>query len=350
MSRFGLEDFSDLELDYYSRTIQLKNMGLKAQRRLKKSTVCLVGLGGLGSPMAMQLASMGVGRLRLVDGDVVEISNLQRQNLYGVSDIGLAKVEAAARRIRDINPFIDLEPTPILVNELNSRDLIEGTDVVIGALDQMAPRYALNRACVDKGIPMVHGAAVAYSGNVSTIIPGATACLECFLGGVDDSTLPSCAVVGVHPGLVNVIGSIMASEAVRLISGTPLLSDKLLFVGFDDLSFETIQLKRVENCPVCGQGKEPSKIVFEEVKEICGREGKRVFVFQPVKSRELELETYLKRMRKMSYQIVARGELGFTFKGISIKGSILKSGVTILEGINNAEEARRTYNQIYENP
>ena len=108
-------------------------------------------------------------------------------------------------------------------------------------------------------------------------------------------------------------------------------------------------MKRGESCPVCGQGKEPDKIVFEDVKEICGREGRRVFVFQPVKSQELELETYLERIRKMSYQIVARGELGFTFKGSTIKGSILKSGLTILEGINNAEEARKIYNQIYEN-
>ena len=233
MSRFDVEGLSDNELDYYSRTILLKDMGVKAQRLLKKSSICIAGLGGLGSPIAMQLASMGVGRLRLVDGDVVEISNLQRQNLYGVSDIGLAKVEVAARRVREINPFTEVEALPILVNSMNADEIVNDMDVVIGSLDQMAPRYSLNRACVVKSIPMIHGAAVAYSGNVSTIIPGITACLECFQGGVDDSQLPTCAVVGVHPSLVNVVGSIMASEAVRIITGNPVLADKLLFIDFN---------------------------------------------------------------------------------------------------------------------
>ena len=109
VSRYGVEGFSDKELDYYSRTLLLKDVGVEAQRRLKDSSVCVVGLGGLGSPVAMQLASLGVGHLRLVDSDVVEISNLQRQNLYSVGDVGLAKVEAAARRVRGINPFIEAE-------------------------------------------------------------------------------------------------------------------------------------------------------------------------------------------------------------------------------------------------
>lgn len=324
----------------------LKDMGVNAQKSLKKSSVCVVGLGGLGSPLALQLASMGVGHLRIVDGDVVEMSNLQRQNLYGVSDLGLAKVEAAAERLMDVNPFITVEPIPMMVHTLNAGELIRGMDVVVGALDSMSSRYALNRACVDQGIPIVHGAAVAYSGNVSTIIPGVTVCLECFQGGLDDEDFPSCAVVGVHPSLVGVVGSIMASEVVRLITGNPGLGDKLLFIDFRDPSFETIKLKRLDGCPVCGEG-EPIELGYEKVKEICGREGQRVFIFQPKKDLGLEIGNYVEKIKNMGYEVWAQGELGFTFTDSdSVKGSILSSGVTILEGFNQLEEATEFHTQL----
>ncbi len=340
MSRFGVDGLLDREMEYYSRTIMLKDMGVKSQRLLKKASVCLVGLGGLGSPVAMQLASLGVGTIRLVDGDVVDVSNLQRQNLYGVGDLGLPKVESAARRLGEINPFISVESEPLLVNGLNAGSLVSGMDVVVGALDNMKSRYALNRACVTQNIPLVHGAAVAYTGNASTIKPGVTACLECFQGEIDDSDMPSCAVVGVHPSLVSVVGSIMASEVARLITGEPVLGDRLLFMDFTDLSFETIKLKKVPDCPVCGGGV-PDTLEFEEVKEICGREGKRVFVFQPRKNLRLSLDGYVKRVKDMGFKVHAQGELGFSFSGPDgVKGSILSSGVYILEGFNSMEKAK----------
>src|SRR4030042_935763 len=202
----------------------MEGFGVRAQRRLKEATVCLVGVGGLGSPIAIQLASMGVGHLRVVDGDVVEISNLQRQHLYGVDQVGLPKVEAAERRLRRLTPFIDVEPLPMAVTAGNAAAVIEGADLVVGALDTMRPRYALNRACVASGTPFIHGAVLGLSGNASTVIPGETACLECFQGGVDDAEMPTCATVGVHPSVVSMVASVMVSEAVRVITGQePLL-------------------------------------------------------------------------------------------------------------------------------
>ena len=336
MSRYGVEGFTDRELDYYSRTLLLRGMGVGAQRRLRGSRVCVVGLGGLGSPVVMQLASLGVGGLRLVDGDVVEISNLQRQNLYGVGDVGLAKVEAAAERVRGINPFVEVEPVPLNVSVLNAGEVVGGCDVVVGALDRMAPRYALNRVCVKNGVPFVHGAAVSYVGNATTIVPGETVCLECFQGGVDDSALPTCAVVGVHPSLVNIVGSVMASETVRLLTGAePVLADRLLFIDLEDLSFETIKLRRVEGCPVCGSGGEPDALEFEPVVEICGREGRRVFVYQPERAMGLALDGYVERVTGEGYGVFARGELGFSFTGDGVKGSLLSSGIVILEGFGD---------------
>ena len=340
MSRYGVEGFSDKELDYYSRTLLLKDVGVEAQRRLKDSSVCVVGLGGLGSPVAMQLASLGVGHLRFVDSDVVEISNLQRQNLYGVGQVGLAKVEAASQRVSEINPFIEVEPVPLAVNTLNAGDLIKGCDVVVGALDRMAPRYALNRACVEQETPLIHGAAITYLGNATTIIPSETACLECFQGGVDDSDLPSCAIVGVHPSIVNIVGSVMVSETARLLTDIdPVLADRLLFMDLEDLSFESIRLRRVASCPVCGDGGKPSKLEFEPVVEICGREGRRVFVYQPTKDMGLALNGYVKKIKGKGYDVFASGELGFSFKKDGVRGSLLRSGITIIEGISDRESA-----------
>ena len=349
MPRYDVEGFTDKELDYYSRLIMLSDMGIESQRKLKESTVCVVGLGGLGSPVAMQLASMGVGKLRIVDSDIVETSNLQRQHLYSMDQVGLPKVEAASRRLMGLNPFIEIEPIPLAVTSNNSGELIEGSDVVIGALDRMAPRYALNRACLESGTPLIHGAAVAYNGNVSTIIPGKTACLECFQGGIDDSQLPTCAVVGVHPSLVNVIGSMMASETVRVLAGLePVLADRLMFVDFHDLSFDVIKLMRSERCPVCGESdREPYQLTFEPIVEICGREGRRVFVFQPEESLDIELFRVLEKVEKLGYEVFAQGMLGFSFVGSDgVKGSVLKSGITILEGFNTRDSATRFHANI----
>ncbi len=349
MPRFSVEGFSDKEIDYYSRLIMLSDMGVEAQNKLKGSTVCIAGLGGLGSPVAMQLASMGVGKLRLVDSDVVETSNLQRQHLYSVDQVGLPKVEAAAKRLMGLNPFIELEPIPLGVTPLNVAELIEGCDVVIGALDHMAPRYALNRACLASGTPFIHGAAVAYNGNVTTILPEKTACLECFQGGIDDSTLPTCAVIGVHPSLVNVIGSLMASETVRIIAGhEPALADKLMFVDFQDLSFDIIKLRRSEKCPVCGvSDKAPYGLEFEPVVEICGREGRRVFVYQPLERHDLELYKVIERVETEGYEVYAQGMLGFSFLGSGgVKGSVLKSGIVILEGFDDRESATKFHDHI----
>jgi adenylyltransferase/sulfurtransferase len=344
MSRYNVDGFTDEELNYYSRQIVLREMGLLAQRKLKKSTVTLVGAGGLGSPIAMQLASMGVGNLRIVDYDVVEISNLQRQHLYGVDQIGLPKVEAATSRVSKLNPFIKVIPIPLAVTPTNAADLIEGSDVVIGALDAMSPRYSLNRACLEYKIPFIHGGALEYNGSISTIIPGTTACLECFHGGVNDEDLPTCATVGVHPSVISITSSIMSSETIRiLIDRTPLLADKLMFIDLHDLSFETISLKRSDSCQICGKGVVAPPIQNEEVIEICGREGRRVFIFTTENDHKLNLPDIKKTIKNLGYQIKIEGTMGVSFTKANIKGSIMSSGVMILEGLPDKNSAKKLH-------
>ena len=349
MSRVNRSGLSDEELEYYSRQIVLDGMGIAGQRMLKESRVCVVGVGGLGSPISIQLASMGVGHLRIVDRDVVEVSNLQRQQLYGVDVIGYPKVEAAEERLRSLNPFIEVEAVPMTLTPTNAERLIGGFDVVVDGLDSMTPRYALNRACLELGIPLVFGGVITNVGNVSTIIPGETACLECFQGNVSDEDLPTCAIVGVHPSIISIIASIQVSETVKLLTGRkPSLANALFYCDLEDLSFERIGLMRAEACPICGSSSESERptLTAKVMEEICGREGMRVFVFSPDDDLDLDLAAINGWLREHGFEPTVEAQLGTSFVKGAMKGSVLKSGVTILEGVDGPEEAIRIREKI----
>jgi molybdopterin/thiamine biosynthesis adenylyltransferase len=342
-------ELSDEELEYYSRQIVMAEMGYSGQLKLKNSKACLLGVGGLGSVASMQLAAMGVGHLRIVDRDVVELDNLHRQHLYGIDEVGYPKVEAAAKRLQNLNPYITVEPLPLSINEANAEDIVEGMDVVVDGLDSMAARYAINRACVKLGVPYVFGAAITTNGNLSTIVPGETACLECFYGSLDDKKLPKCGVVGVHPSLVNVIASLEVSEAVRILTGKqPRLVNKLLHFDLDEMEFNEISLSKVESCPVCGADPSCSPMPLQRVmvEEICGRRGRKVFVVVPEENLDVnlgELRSYLKRE---GFSIKVEGKLGLTFVRADVKASALKSGVVILEGITEKDEALKFFSEL----
>jgi molybdopterin/thiamine biosynthesis adenylyltransferase len=347
----GLE-LSKEELEYYSRQVVLSELGYNAQLQLKGSRVCLIGVGGLGSTAAMQLAAMGVGFLRIVDRDVVELTNLHRQHLYGVDDLGLPKVEAAAKRLQKLNPYITIEPVPLSVNELTAEDLVKDVDVVVDGLDSMATRYAVNRACIRFGVPYVFGAVVASAGNLSTIVPGESACLECFYGGLDDEKLPKCGVVGVHPSVVNVIASLEVSEAVRILAGkAPLLVNKLLHFDLNELEINEINLLKVDGCPVCGKNPSGSSMPLERelVEEICGREGRKVFVIVPPENLGVNLADLKAHLMKRGFVLKAEGKLGLTFGDSRVKVSVLKTGIAIIEGIKEKDEALKLFSDLTTN-
>ncbi len=241
------------EKDYYARQIVMRGFGEESQTRLANSKVCVVGLGGLGSPISTQLAAMGVGHLRIVDFDRVDITNLHRQHLYRSDRVGEPKTEVAAERLKALNPYVNIEPLDMKVTAENAGDIVDGMDVVVDALDAMAPRYAINRACVERGIPFIHGAVITEIGTASTIIPGETPCLECFKGNIDDSKLPSNASLGVHPAIINIIASIQVSETIKVLTGKePSIAGRLLFFELPDLCMEFIKIGRLDSCPVCG--------------------------------------------------------------------------------------------------
>ena len=282
----------------------------------------MVGVGGLGSPAAMQLAAMGVGYLRIVDRDVVELTNLHRQHLYGVDDVGYPKVEAAAKRLQKLNPYINVEPLPLSVNQKNAETLVRGMDIVVDGLDSMKARYAINRACIKAGVPYVFGAAITTTGNLSTIIPDETACLECFYGGLDDKKLPKCGVVGVHPSLVNIIASLEVSEAIRILTGKhPRLVNKLLNFDLDELEFNEINLSKVDCCPVCGShpSGSPVPLNHELVEEVCGRKGKKVFVIVPEDNLDVNLLDLKNYLTTKGFNLQVDGKLGLTFNLKDVK-------------------------------
>jgi len=350
MPKTKIKDLSDEELEFYSRQIVLSEIGYNGQLKLRNAKVCIVGLGGLGSPAAQQLAAMGVGYLRLVDRDVVELSNLQRQHLYSVDFLGYPKVEVAAKRLSELNPNITIEPMTLSLNVNNAEEIVTGIDVVVDGLDRMTPRYALNRACQKVGVPYVFGAALVTYGNVSTIIPGETPCLECFQGNLDDDVLPTCAVVGIHPSILGVLASIEVSEAVRIILGEkPLLMNKILHCDIGDMLFEELEISKTENCPVCGSkpSGHPMPLKQKLVTEVCAREGRRVFVITPRKNLDLNMDELLALIEKDGFKIKVKADLGLTFGNSSdMAASILKSGIMIIEGVGSEKEAYDFYSKM----
>lgn len=215
----GGSELSSRDLERYSRQVMLEEIGYEGQLRLKNAKVCVVGIGGLGNPIVSRLVAMGIGKIRIVDRDVVELSNLHRQTMFDESDVGQIKVEAAAKKLKKMNSDVSIEALPVSVNDYTALDIVEGCDVVVDALDSVNARYSLNKACVAKKIPFVTGAAVGVSGQAFTILPNQTACYHCLFPALDEDSMPTCSTEGVHPSILSIIGGIEVAEAVKIVIG-----------------------------------------------------------------------------------------------------------------------------------
>jgi adenylyltransferase/sulfurtransferase len=342
-----IKELSEDEQEIYSRQIVLTDIGYEGQLRLLNAKVCLVGLGGLGCPAALQLAAMGIGYLRIIDRDVVERSNLHRQTLYDINSLYYPKVEIASKKLSRLNPDVKIDPIPTSLNSDNAEEMIKGMDVVIDGLDAIEPRYALNWACVKHKVPYVFGAAMEAYGNVSTIIPRETPCLECFSGGLKDEILPKCGTVGVHPSLPSIISSLEVSEAIRIILGKkPHLLNALLYFDLRSFSFEKIKITRRENCQVCVS--DPKLMVKRTlVEEICSRSGKRTHVINPKRNLDLNMDDLYSLIRNKGLNVRVKANLGITFDyDPKTTLSALKSGTIIIEGASDKEQAMNLYEEI----
>lgn len=324
-------ELSEKDLDTYSRQIVLSDIGYDGQLSLKNSKICIIGVGGLGAPSALKLAGMGVGYIRLIDRDVVSRSDLHRQYLYSEDTVGHPKVEVAFDKLSQLNPDVTLDPIPESLNSLNAEALIDGMDAVIDGLDRPEPRYLINRICNKLGVPYIFGAAIEAFGNTSTILPGQTFCLECFMEGFTDEDLPVCGVVGVHPSILGIVSSIQVSEAVRVLIGRkPKLYNKLLYIDLRSFDFKLLDINSLENCKVCGTKPGGSPIELEDrfFEETCARDGKRNFVLSP----KIRIDINLKKLEELLAEkgvIIKRyGQFGISFDITpKITACILKSGI-----------------------
>ncbi|MFK7989996.1 MAG: molybdopterin-synthase adenylyltransferase MoeB [Sandaracinaceae bacterium] len=265
-------ELSTAQLERYSRHLLLPEVGEKGQERLLSSKVLLLGAGGLGSPAALYLAAAGVGTLGIVDNDHVDASNLQRQILHGTSRVGDPKVESGADRLRDLNPDVDVIPFPErLTSENVDRIFDQGWDVIVDGLDNFPTRYLVNDASVWKDIPVVHGSIFRFDGQVTTFWPKNGPCYRCLYPEPPPAHLaPSCAEAGVLGILPGVIGTIQATEAIKIIlgQGEP-LNGRLLTYESLKMQFRTLKLRADPGCPVCGDT--PTIHEYVDYNEFCSR-------------------------------------------------------------------------------
>lgn len=381
------------DMQRYSRQIMLEEIGFTGMEKLRNAHVSVIGVGGIGNPVVTQLTAMGIGKLKIIDRDVIEISNLHRQHLYTEEDIGKVKVEAALERLRKLNPQVEIEAVPTSVTTYTVESLVKGSDVVIDALDSIEARYALNDACIKQNIPLIYAGALGMVGSVCTILPNKTACLRCMFPALEEDEMPTCSTEGVHPSILYLVGGIQVSEAVKMIIGQqPSLANTLLYVDLTDLSFEKIQMSRYDGCPSCGSKKielattvtgnsqestqaggklEDSGIVQQEqktlvqeekrliIEELCGRDmGKRTFTITPThqfSSEPIDLAAVIRNVETTGYKVKTRGNLGVTAisgnddkdstntNSSTISVSFLTSGAATIVGAKSEHEALAIY-------
>jgi len=344
-----VSDLSEKELDRYSRQVMLEEIGYQGQLKLKQAKVCVVGVGGLGNPIVTRLAAMGVGKIRIVDRDVIELSNLHRQTMFNEDDVGQVKVETAAKKLRKLNADIIIEELPVSINDYTAFDVVEGCDVVIDALDSVNARYSLNKACIEKKIPFVTGAAVGVTGQSFTILPNETACYHCLFPALDEDSMPTCSIEGVHPSILSIIGGIEVSEAVKIITGKqPSLKDKVLHVDLENLVFNFTKVSRVQECSVCGSGKKQNKPKEELIlEELCGRnKGKRTFSVTPTYRVALNVNDVTSIARERGFDVENLGDLGISMRTSDLSVSFMKSGSAVLVGPKDEQEATSLYKDL----
>jgi molybdopterin/thiamine biosynthesis adenylyltransferase/rhodanese-related sulfurtransferase len=266
----GTVDLSNEEIARYSRHLIMPEVALDGQKTLKQARVLTIGAGGLGAPLAMYLAAAGVGTLGIVDFDVVDESNLQRQIIHGTSDIGRPKMESARDRIKDINPNVQVEAFEEALTSENALDIFKDFDIVVDGTDNFPTRYLVNDACVLLGKPNVYGSIFRFEGQASVFYAEEGPCYRCLYPEPPPPGLvPSCAEGGVLGILPGAIGTIQATETVKLILGIgePLIGRLLLYDALS-MTFREMKLRKDPNCPVCGENPTVTELI--DYQEFCG--------------------------------------------------------------------------------
>ncbi|MCK4274859.1 MAG: HesA/MoeB/ThiF family protein [Dehalococcoidales bacterium] len=240
---------TERELQRYDRQMMIYGFGEDGQEKLQKAKVFIAGVGGLGSPVAIYLAVAGIGTIRIVDHDTVELSNLNRQVLHWDENIGGEKAASAVAKLQKLNPDVRIEAISETITDDNASQLVGDSDLIVDAMDNLPTRYLLNKTAIEKGIPFFHGAVYGFEGRAMTVIPGKSACLNCLYHGAD-APKEKFPVIGVTPA---VIGCIQATEVIKYLTGLgELLTNRLLNYDALSMKFTEFKVNRDPNCEHCG--------------------------------------------------------------------------------------------------
>ncbi len=264
-------DFSQEQLERFSRHILLQDVGVEGQLKLLQAKVLIVGAGGLGCPTALYLAAAGVGTIGIIDSDTVEISNLQRQIAHFTKDIGVSKVVSAKEKMHAINPDLTINTYQDKLLANNVREIIRDYDFVVDGTDNFPTKFLINDACVMENIPLSHGGILRFDGQTMTIIPGKTTCYRCsFKAPPPPEAVPTCSQAGVLGAIAGMLGTIQAAEALKYITGVgDLLTDTLLSFNAKTMDFRKVKLHKQADCRICGEN--PSITELSDAEQaVCG--------------------------------------------------------------------------------
>jgi molybdopterin/thiamine biosynthesis adenylyltransferase len=258
-------EFTEDQISRYSRHILLQDVGVEGQEKINAGKILIVGAGGLGSPIALYLAAAGVGTIGIIDGDTVDLSNLQRQIIHFTADVNKPKVISAKEKINQLNPDVNVITYYELLTSGNAFDVIKDYDFVIDGTDNFPVKFLINDACVLAGKPFSHGGILRFEGQTMTYVPG-SACYRClFYSPPPAGAVPTCSQAGVLGAIAGMLGTIQAAEALKFLTGVgELLTNKLLSFDAKTMQFRTVRAKRLEHCPVCSSHPQITELIDYE--------------------------------------------------------------------------------------
>lgn len=329
----------------YSRQIVFKGIGEEGQEKLGRSRVVVIGMGALGTVIANNLCRAGVGYLRLVDRDYVEISNLQRQAIYNEQDVreNLPKAVAAVEHLQKVNSEITLDPVVSDVNSSNIEQLIEGVDLVLDGTDNLETRFLINEACHKHRLPWIYGAALMSYGMTMNIIPGVTPCLRCIYKSIPaPGSRPTCSSAGVLSMITGIIGCLEASEALKILTGSPGVRKNLFMIDVWDSTSHYVEIEIAPECPTCGQSRYDflGNLQGSYTTSLCGRDSVQVI---PAGTGEVDFNALSEKLRSLGTVKHNRFILNFTVGKLEI--SLFKDGRAIIKNVKDENAAKSVYSE-----
>jgi len=326
--------------DRYNRQILLKNIQEDGQRILAKSHVIVIGCGALGTTIANNLVRSGIGHIRVVDRDIVELNNLQRQSLFDEDDVDFPKASIATKKLKKINSDVEIEFIIDDVNHENIERIISGMDVVLDGTDNMLIRFLINDACVKHDIPWIYGGAIETYGITMNIVPGETPCFRCLIHDIPEvGSLPTCDTVGVLNSIPNIIGSIQSTEALKILLGKKINTNILTYDVWSH-NFNIIKLEKRLDCECCGKHNFEflNRKIKDRVDMLCGS---GVFQVVPAKKTDVSFKEMCEKLEKLGRVNLQEDFLRFDILGYHFY--IFKDGRALIYGTTDEKVAKSLY-------